>query len=200
MQHIPPTSCGTSSPITIRYSTLTSLPFCTPPGFIQNGRAFTRRGKTELPKDGLETAPRDPRPYPSRSMKNSFAVSPRVRALSPRGSRPRLLERRHRRPMERKLIQCNFPATPEWPPPSLHVAASGVEILAEMPPSSQLSRDARMRLDTQPLLRCPGRRGMLGRMELQLLAATMFQHDKHEQIFHRDRGNGEELHRGDLPE
>ena len=50
------------------------------------------------------------------------------------------------------------------------------------------------------LLRRSGRRGTLGHIEMQHLATTMFQHDKHEQHLDRDRGNGEEVNRGDLAE
>jgi hypothetical protein len=40
---------------------------------------------------------------------------------------------------------------------------------------------------------------MLGYIEVQYLATTVFQYDKHKQNFHRDRGHGEEVHRNHLP-
>ena len=43
------------------------------------------------------------------------------------------------------------------------------------------------------LLGGPGRRGMLGYIEVQHLATTVFQHEEHEQNLHRDRGYGEEV-------
>jgi hypothetical protein len=46
-------------------------------------------------------------------------------------------------------------------------------------------------------LGCPDRSGMLGHIEMQHLATTMFQHDEHEQHFH---GDGEEIDRHQLAE
>ena len=41
---------------------------------------------------------------------------------------------------------------------------------------------------------------MLGHVEMQHLATTMFQHDEHEQHFHGDRWHGEEIDRHQLAE
>src|SRR4030095_12114998 len=45
------------------------------------------------------------------------------------------------------------------------------------------------------LLRRPGRSRMLGHIEMQHLATTMFQHDKYEQYLHRERRHSKEVDR-----
>src|SRR3954453_10805584 len=51
----------------------------------------------------------------------------------------------------------------------------------------------RERLDD--LLPSPGRRRMVGHIEMQHLATTMFQHDKYEQHLHRERRHGKKVGR-----
>src|SRR3954449_4490920 len=48
------------------------------------------------------------------------------------------------------------------------------------------------------LLRRPGCGRMLGHIEMQHLATTMFQHDKYEQHLHRERRHGKKVGRYDL--
>jgi len=69
---------------------------------------------------------------------------PRLRVLSPRGSHSRLVEQRHAQSTRDRAkandgCRSDFLAAPGRPPPSLHVATSGIETVAGMLPSSKLS-------------------------------------------------------------
>jgi hypothetical protein len=69
-----------------------------------------------------------------------------------------------------------------------------------IPISQEIPRRILIGEGLDDLLRRPSRRGMLGHIEVQHLATTVFQHDEDEQHLHRDRGHAEEVHRDHLAE